>query len=62
MDHEQKRREQHEHERKEKQAHERQSEERFSKSGAMIRPLWFLVLGIVLTMIALFIWWRFYLP
>lgn len=61
MDHEQQRHEKHEHDRKDKQAHERQSEDQFSKPGPTIRPLWFLVLGIVVTMTALVIWWRFYL-
>jgi hypothetical protein len=58
MDHEQKHHEKHEQDRHEKQAHERQSEEQFSKPGPTIRPLWFLALGIILTMTALFIWWQ----
>lgn len=58
MDHEQKRHEKHEHERKEVQAEERKSEKEFSRPGPTIRPLWFLALGIVLTMAALFIWWQ----
>jgi hypothetical protein len=57
MDHEQKRHEKHEHERKEKQAHERQAEEQFSRPGPTIQPMWFLVIGVVLTMIAMVIWW-----
>ena len=59
MNHEQNRHENHEQERKEKQLDERQSEEQFSKPGPTIRPLWFLALGIVLTMTALFIWWQY---
>jgi len=60
MDHEQKRHEKHEHERKEKQAHERQSEVEFSKPGPTIRPTWFLAIGLVLTVVALLIWWQLY--
>jgi len=60
MEHEQKRHEKHEEGRKEKQAEERQSEQRFSLPGPTIRPLWFLALGLVLTLTALFIWWRVY--
>lgn len=60
MDHEQKRHEKHEEERKHKQAEERQSEQRFSQPGPTIRPLWFLVLGIVLVLTALVIWWQVY--
>ena len=57
MDHEQKRHEKHEQERKEKQSEERESERQFSKPGPTVRPLWFLVLGIVLVMTAILIWW-----
>ena len=60
MDHEQKRHEKHEEERKHKQAGERQSEQRFSKPGPTIRPRWFLALGFVLVLTALFIWWQAY--
>jgi hypothetical protein len=59
MNHEQKRHEKHEQERKEKQADERYSEEQFSKPGPTIHPLWFLALGIILTMTALLIWWQY---
>ena len=59
MDHEQKRHEKHEHERKEKQAHEREAERNFSKPGPTVHPLWFLAVGIVLTLIALFVWMQF---
>ena len=59
MNHEQKRHEKHEQERKEKQADERRSEEQFSKPGPTIHPLWFLALGIILTMTALLIWWQY---
>ena len=58
MEHEQKRHEKHEEERKQKQIEERQSEQRFSLPGPSVRPLWFLALGLVLTMTALFIWWQ----
>lgn len=58
MEHEQKRHEKHEKQREEKQAHERLSEKEFSKPGPTIRPLWLLVVGIVLTLCALFIWMR----
>ena len=60
MEHEQIRHEKHEEDRKQKQAEERQSERRFSLLGPTIRPLWFLALGIVLVMTALFIWWQTY--
>jgi len=60
MEHEQKRHEKHEEERKHKQAEERQSEQRFSLPGPTIRPLWFLALGFVLVLTALFTWWRVY--
>ena len=60
MDHEQERHEKHEEDRKHKQAEERQSEQRFSKLGPTIRPLWFLALGFVLVLTALFIWWQAY--
>jgi type VI protein secretion system component VasF len=60
MEHEQKRHEKHEEERKQKQAEERQSEQRFSLPGPTIRPLWFLALGFVLVLSAMFIWWRVY--
>jgi fatty acid desaturase len=57
MNHEQQRHEKHEHERKEKQAHERQVESDFSKPGRpSVRPVWFLVIGIVLSLVALVIW------
>jgi hypothetical protein len=59
MNHEQKRHEKHEQERKEKQADQRHSEEQFSKPGPTIHPLWFLALGIILTMTALLIWWQY---
>jgi hypothetical protein len=61
MDHEQKRHEKHEQERKGKQAHERQAEENFSKPGPTVHPLWFGVIGVVLTLVAIGIWmayWR----
>ncbi|HWY87282.1 MAG TPA: hypothetical protein VNX28_11185 [Gemmataceae bacterium] len=60
MEHEQKRHEKHEEERKQKQAEERQSEQRFSLPGPTIHPRWFLALGIVLVLTALFIWWNVY--
>ena len=60
MDHDQKRHEKHEQERKEKQAHERMSEENFSKPGATIWPLWFLVIGSVMVIAALVIWMQFW--
>jgi hypothetical protein len=60
MDHEQKHQEKHRLERQEKQTHERESEKQFSKPGPTVRPLWFLVGGILLTVIALFIWMRLY--
>jgi type VI protein secretion system component VasF len=60
MEHEQIRHEKHEEDRKQKQAEERQSERRFSLPGPTVRPLWFLALGIVLVMTALFIWWQTY--
>jgi hypothetical protein len=59
MDHEQKRHEKHEKERADKQAHERQSEENFSKPGLTIHPLWFLALGIVLTVAVVLVWMQF---
>ena len=43
-------------ERQEKQAHERQAEKQFSQLGPTIRPLWLLVLGGGLVLIALLIW------
>jgi hypothetical protein len=59
MNHEQHRHEQHEQERKEKRAHERQTEAEFSKPGKpAMRPVWVLVVGIVLSLLALFIWMR----
>jgi hypothetical protein len=60
MEHEQERHEKHEEARKQKQAEERQSEQRFSLPGPTIRPLWFLALGFVLVLTALFIWWQAY--
>jgi hypothetical protein len=60
MEHEQKRHEKHEEARNQKQAEERQSEQRFSLPGPTIRPLWFLALGCVLVLTALFIWWQAY--
>ena len=60
MEHEQMRHEKHEGVRKQKQADERLSEQRFSLPGPTIRPLWFLALGLVLTLTALLIWWRVY--
>ena len=60
MEHEQKRHEKHEEERHQKQAEERLSEKRFSLPGPTVRPLWFLALGFVLVMTALFTWWRTY--
>ena len=60
MEHEQQRHEKHEEQRQQKQAEERQSEQRFSLPGPTVRPLWVLALGFVLTLIALFIWWRVY--
>ena len=58
MDRQQKHQEEHRVERQEKQAHERQSEENFSRPGPTVRPLWFLVGGIFLTLVALLIWMR----
>jgi hypothetical protein len=58
MEHEQKRQEHHRLDRQEKQAHERQSEQQFSKPGPGVRPLWFLLTGILLTVAALVIWMR----
>jgi hypothetical protein len=58
MDHEQKRHAKHEKEREEKQLHERLSEEEFSRPGPTIRPLWFLVIGLLLTGLALVLWMR----
>lgn len=56
MDHEQKHEEKHRLERQDKQAHEREVEKEFSKPGPTIRPLWLLVLGGGLVLIALTIW------
>ena len=56
MDHEQKRQEHHRLEREEKQTHARQAEEQFSKPGPTIHPLWFLVVGVALSLAALFLW------
>lgn len=59
MDHKQKRHDRHEHERKLKQMQARQREADFSKPNrASIWPVWFLVIGIVGSLIALFIWMR----
>jgi len=58
MHRQEKHQEEHRIERQEKQAHERQSERAFSRPGPTIRPLWLLVGGIVLTLVALFIWMR----
>jgi fatty acid desaturase len=62
MDRQQERHEKHDKERQHKQAEERQSEQQFSKPGPTIRPVWFLAAGILLTCIALIIWWRAWLP
>jgi hypothetical protein len=59
VDHQQRQHERHEHERAEKRAEERRSEAEFSKPGKpALRPLWFLVAGVVLSLIALVIWMR----
>jgi hypothetical protein len=59
MDHEQKHHEKHRLERQEKQAHERESEKQFSKPGPTIHPLWFLALGILLTLGVIAVWMSF---
>jgi hypothetical protein len=56
MNREQRHQEHHRLEREAKQAHERQAEERFSRPGPTIRPLWFLVVGIVLTLVVITVW------
>ena len=56
MEHQQERHEKHEKDRKEHQAEERQSEERFSKPGPTIHPIWFLAIGIAVTLTALVVW------
>jgi hypothetical protein len=59
VDHQQERHEQHEHERAEKRAEERRSEAEFSKPGKpAVRPLWLLVAGVLLSLLALIIWMR----
>lgn len=58
MEHQQARHEKHEKERKERQAEERQSEEQFSRPGPTIRPLWLLILGVILCLVALVIWMK----
>ena len=56
MDHEQKHHEKHRLERQEKRAEERRSEEEFSRPGPTIHPLWFLALGLGLTLAAVVVW------
>jgi type VI protein secretion system component VasF len=60
MEHEQKRHEEHEEDRKQKQAEERQSEQRLSLPEPTMCPLWFLALGFVLVLTALFFWGKPY--
>jgi hypothetical protein len=62
MERQQERHEKHEKQREEKQATERQSEQRFSEPGPTVRPLWFLLAGILLTLVAMVIWWQAWLP
>jgi cytoskeletal protein RodZ len=59
MNREEKRQEHHRVEREEKQGQERQSEKQFSKPGVTVRPLWFLVVGFVLTLAAVLFWIQF---
>lgn len=60
MDHQQERHEKHEQGREAKQVEERQSEKQFSKPGRTIHSLWFLTIGIVLTIAALLIWMSYF--
>jgi hypothetical protein len=56
MDHKQEHELHHRKEREEKKRHEREHEEELMKKGPAIHPLWFLVLGIILTVGAVLVW------
>jgi uncharacterized membrane protein len=56
MDHHEQHHQHHQKEREERIKHEKESERRAEKLPARIHPAWFLVVGAVLTLLAVLVW------
>jgi type VI protein secretion system component VasF len=60
MDHHEQHHQHHEKEREQEKKREKESERQWEKRATYPHPLWFVVLGAVLVLLAVFVWIRFF--